>query len=130
MKAQLSRREMIKLSGGIAAGSLLGAAVPLALEPTSSAQAQAPVTLTVYDPTGSIQVTQLNAKRLDTLAGKTICQLSDGMWQDSRTFPVITELLQKQFPTAKIIPFTEFAGCITGGNTVCADVADRIKAKG
>jgi hypothetical protein len=126
-RGEFSRREFIKDAGLIAGGAAIGSVSTLV---TTPAEAADPVSLTVYDPTGSIQVTQLNAPRLDTLAGKTICQLGDGMWQDSRTFPLIAELLQKQFPTAKIIPYTEFATCITGGNTVCADVAERVKAKG
>ena len=67
-----------------------------------------PVTLTIYDPTGAFEVTQLFTKRLDTLAGKTICEVSNDDWEAYRTFPLIRELLQKQFPTAKLIPYTEF----------------------
>jgi hypothetical protein len=62
----------------------------------------------VYDPTGAINVTQLYSKRLDSLDGKTICMISDGMWQADRTFPLIKQLLQKQFPTANLIPFDKF----------------------
>ncbi len=67
-----------------------------------------PVTLEVYDPTGAIEVTQLHAPRLPDLHGKTICEVSNAGWEAHRTFPLIRELLQQQFPTAKIIPFTEF----------------------
>jgi hypothetical protein len=72
------------------------------------AMAAEPVTLKVYDPTGAIQVTQLFTPRLSDLHGKTICEISDDAWEDHRTFPVIRTLLQNQFPTAKIIPYTEF----------------------
>ena len=72
------------------------------------ATAADPVTLKVYDPTGAIEVTQLFAPRLADLNGKTICELSNASWEAYRTFPVIRDLLQKQFPTAKIIPYTEF----------------------
>ena len=65
------------------------------------------VTLKVYNPTGTIETTQLHAPRLDTLAGKTICELSNDRWEYNRIFPVVRELLQKQFPTAKILPYTE-----------------------
>ncbi len=65
------------------------------------------VTLKVYNPTGAIETTQLHAPRLDTLAGKTICELSNGAWEYDRIFPVIREALQKQFPTAKFLPYTE-----------------------
>ena len=78
-------------------------AMPLIEEAT----AQSPVTLKVYDPTGAIEVTQLFARRLDDLNGKTVCEVSDGMWEDQRTFALIGQLLQRQFPTAKIIPYSE-----------------------
>jgi hypothetical protein len=69
----------------------------------------ASTTLEVYDPTGAVEVTQLFAPRLPDLHGKTVCELSNASWEVKRTFPVIRELLQKQFPTIKIIPYTEFA---------------------
>lgn len=70
--------------------------------------AAGPVTLEVYDPSGAIEVTQVHAPRLDTLAGKTICEFSNGSWQATRTFPLIRELLQNQFPDATIVPYSEF----------------------
>jgi hypothetical protein len=72
------------------------------------ATAQSPVTIKVYDPTGAIEVTQLFAARLADLHGKTICEVSGGMWEDQRTFSLIGQILQRQFPTAKIVPYTEF----------------------
>ena len=64
--------------------------------------------LEVYNPAGTTEVANVHAPRLDTLSGKTICELSDGIWEHARTFPVIRELLQKRFPDARIIPYTEF----------------------
>ena len=70
------------------------------------------VTLEVLDPTGASEITQVHAPRLDTLAGKTLCEISqepDGQsWEARRTFPIIRELLKKKFPTLNIIPYTEF----------------------
>jgi len=66
------------------------------------------VTLEVYDPTGALEVAEHHAPRLADLKGKTICELSDRVWEDYRTFPLIRELLQRRFPDAKIIPYTEF----------------------
>lgn len=66
------------------------------------------VSLEVYEPTGAVGVTERHADRLADLSGKTICELSDFMWEDNRTFPPIRELLQKRFPDTKIIPYTEF----------------------
>ena len=67
-----------------------------------------PVTLEVHAPTGAIKVTELFSPRLPNLDGKTICELSNDAWETDRTFPAIRKILQKQFPTAKIIPYTEF----------------------
>ncbi|MBI3930619.1 MAG: hypothetical protein HY325_01200 [Chloroflexi bacterium] len=66
------------------------------------------ISLEVYDPTGAIEADEHHAPRLADLKGKTICELSDRVWEDYRTFPVLRELLQKRFPDAKIIPYTEF----------------------
>ena len=67
----------------------------------------APVTLSLHNPTGGVEVTQLHAARLEDLNGKTICELSNDMWESHRTLPAVGELLKRQFPTAKIIPYTE-----------------------
>ena len=129
MKGQkgLTRREMLKLSGTVAAGSLLVACAPTVTStvtstlvpptvaptavpptvapniapPTSVPASAGPVTLTLYDPTGSYQVTKTFAPRLDTLEGKTICLVGQD-WRAAETWPIVTQLLQKQFPTAKI----------------------------
>lgn len=64
--------------------------------------------LEVYHPTGETQLVQAHAARLDTLAGKTICELSNGEWGSQRIFPALRESLQQRYPDAKLIPFTEF----------------------
>ncbi|MBC8253512.1 MAG: twin-arginine translocation signal domain-containing protein [Ardenticatenia bacterium] len=61
-----------------------------------------PVTLEVLAPTSSIEVTTLFAPRLDTLEGKTICELAME-WQAPRTMPYIREVLKRMYPTAKFI---------------------------
>jgi hypothetical protein len=68
----------------------------------------APVKFTVENPTGSLEVTQVFASRIADLNGKTICEVMNGMWESPRTFPVISELLKKQFPKSKIIDSTQF----------------------
>jgi len=164
MKGQkgLTRREMLKLSAAVGAGSLLvacgptvtstvastGASTPIPptvaptavpptvaptiVSPTSAPVATAaagPVTLELPDPTGALEVTQLFSARLDDLAGKTICEVSNSSWEAARTFPLIRELLQKQFPTAKIIPYTEFT---MGSNQIGNDLelGNKLKAAG
>jgi hypothetical protein len=62
----------------------------------------------VYDPTGMVQTTEDYAPRLPDLNGKTICELSDYIWESKRIFPAIRERLKERFPGAKIIPYTEF----------------------
>lgn len=64
--------------------------------------------LEVLNPSGPIEVTELYARRLADLNGKTICELSNDRWEHQRTFPLIRELLQKRFPKARIVPYTEF----------------------
>ena len=87
-----------------------------------------PVTLEVYNPTGAFEVAELHAPRLDTLAGKTICELSNGSWQAHRAFLLIRELLLQQFPDATIVPYTEFP---TGIGPIDTDeTAKMLKEKG
>lgn len=64
-------------------------------------------TLTVYNPTGSYEVTSTFAPRVSDLNGKTICEVDDGIWQYDKSFPVITQLLQKEYPTAKIVTYDQ-----------------------
>ncbi len=68
----------------------------------------APLTLEVYDPTGAMEVTELHAPRLDTLDGKTICELSNDSWQAHRVLPEVQRLLHEKFPSAKFISHSEF----------------------
>lgn len=65
------------------------------------------IKLKLIHPAGIIENTKLHASRLDTLKGKTICELSNAGWEYNRIFPAVREQLQKMFPTAKIIPYTE-----------------------
>ncbi len=85
------------------------------------------VSLEVYNPTGSIEITQLYAPRLADLNGKTICELNQGGWEGPRTFPHIRELLQKRFPDVKIVPYTEFPGIFTVTHDVLCEL---VKEKG
>ena len=66
------------------------------------------MTFEVYDPTGAIEITEFHASRLDDLNGKTICELSNRLWEDFRIFPRIRELIRQRFPDTKVIPYTEF----------------------
>lgn len=46
--------------------------------------------------------------RLDTLEGKTVCEVWNGDFRGDESFPVIRQLLQKRYPTMKVVPYTEF----------------------
>jgi hypothetical protein len=106
--------------------TVLVPAPTLAAPPPAEA---APVTLTVADPTGALEVTTLHAPRVDDLNGKTICEISTNLtWEAYRTFPVIRGLLQKLYPTAKIIPFTEFPN--GSENIDTPETADAVVAAG
>ena len=48
------------------------------------------------------------APRLTDLRGKTICAVSNHVFQYKITFPALGEVLQKQYPGLKFIPYTEF----------------------
>jgi hypothetical protein len=101
----------------------------------SAVPAAAQVTLTVYNPTGAVEVKQIFAPRLADLNGKTICELSNDGWEASRTFPAIRQLLQRQFPTVKFVPYTEFPhghGSAGGGTYAMDDdrIVDMVKKKG
>ncbi len=103
--SDISRREFLKDASLIAGSAAISSVATFATTPAEAADA---VTLSVYDPTGAINVTQLYAKRLDSLDGKVICEIADDNWQDERTFPAIEELIKKQYPTAKIITWDKF----------------------
>ena len=101
----------------------------LAALPAEKARAADPVTLEVHDPTGGFEITKLHAPRLPDLHGKTICEVSNDTWETQRTFPLIRELLQRQFPTAKIIPYSE----VVATRAQCENldyVAKMVKQKG
>ena len=90
--------------------------------------AEGPVTLKVYDPTGAYQVTQTFAPRLTDLNGKTICEVTDAEWQTERTFPLIRDLLQRQFPTIKIITYDKLPTLLLGSDV--RGLEDAVKAAG
>jgi hypothetical protein len=101
--------------------------VPAPTLASAPAAAAEPMTLTVADPTGGIEVSQLFAPRVSDLNGTTICEVSNGMWESARTFPLITQLLQKQFPTSKIVSYDQFP---TAATAVNQKLIDAVKAAG
>lgn len=65
-------------------------------------------TLTVFDPSGATEITQLHAPRLGNLAGKRVAFLSNDMWQAHRMLPMLRGMLEARFEGIEIIPETEF----------------------
>lgn len=49
-----------------------------------------------------------SAKRLDTLNGKTVCELWNGDFKGDFTFPIFRKLIKERFPDVQVIPYTEF----------------------
>ena len=99
-----------------------------------------PVSLEVFNPSSEIVITAKNAPRFDTLNGKTICEVwhtsrqgNTGGWRGSETFPAIRELLQRQFPGIKIVPYTEFPEATRSAYPYWVstdEVGEVLKAKG
>jgi hypothetical protein len=52
-----------------------------------------------------------NAKRLDSLKGKTIAQLSDYVFRGDEIFPIIEEEISKRFPDTKFVNYQTFGKC-------------------
>lgn len=86
------------------------------------------VTLEMFNPCGALEAPESHAPRLDSLAGKTICELSNDSWEPDRTFEAIRQELQRRFPDARIIPHTEFP---IGNNDIDTDnIVELVKKRG
>ncbi|MBI2910145.1 MAG: hypothetical protein HYX92_21090 [Chloroflexi bacterium] len=101
---------------------------PAARAVKEAPNAAGPVTLELYDPTGAFDVPEVHAPRLDTLGGKTICELSNGVWEADRTFSLMREALRKGFPDVRTIPYTEFP--IGNDEIDIDDISEIVKRKG
>ena len=93
--------------------------------------AAGPVTLETLDPSGAIEVTALHAPRLDTLAGKTICELAMA-WQSWRTYPYFREILQNMYPTATFVGWEDLPrlGGLDEKGTQIGPVLEAVQAAG
>jgi hypothetical protein len=66
------------------------------------------IKMQVASPLGELAVkTASIAPRLDTLEGKTICELSSNMYNAEISFPILREMLRKRYPGIRMISFTE-----------------------
>ncbi|HUP95072.1 MAG TPA: hypothetical protein VM164_09185 [Burkholderiales bacterium] len=86
------------------------------------------VTLEFHDPSGTLEVTQPFAPRLDTLAGKRIGFVSNEQWQAYRMLPQLKSLLEQDFPGIEVLPIDAFPQ----GNTLIGteETARRVKESG
>jgi hypothetical protein len=119
--------------------TITGQAQTLTTTATTTAPAKtitttAEKTYDVVSPLGNRVVTMITmAPRLDTLAGKTICIHGSPDFNAPTTATVIQQVLQQQFPTAKVIPYTEMPGwdvyAISAGSQVAA-FTQALKDKG
>ena len=48
------------------------------------------------------------ARRLESLEGKTVCELWDGLFRGEEIFPILAKGLSERYPGVKVIPWTEF----------------------
>lgn len=66
-------------------------------------------TFHVVSPEGLEAVKQsAAAPRLDSLEGKTIGELWNGVFKGDVTFPMIRAMLKEKYPGITIVPYTEF----------------------
>jgi len=102
MQHKFQRRQMLKMTGVAAAGSMLTGSDPVTARAAAGAESPR---YSVVRPTGDVvypMITQ--APRLDTLEGKTICMTSNQGFKSHVTFPVIENLLRQKYPNLNIIP--------------------------
>jgi hypothetical protein len=86
---------------------------------TLMAQPQRPTepVYNVISPIGETTVKLIDmAPRLDTLAGKTVCMVSNSAFKVNITMPAIAKALQAKYPTLKIVPYTEMATAYSGAD--------------
>ncbi|MGE5523378.1 MAG: hypothetical protein ACM3SS_06665 [Rhodospirillaceae bacterium] len=66
------------------------------------------VTLEFHDPSGTLEITQPFAPRLDTLEGKRIGFVSNEQWQAYRMLPMLKSMLEADFKNIEVLPIDAF----------------------
>lgn len=61
----------------------------------------------VFDPSGEVRPAGHAPPRLSTLEGKTVCVLSNGIWEAERVLSLFEEMLQQRVPGVKIVHASE-----------------------
>lgn len=67
------------------------------------------------------------APRLDTLNGKTVCEIWNGGFKADVMFPIIEQMLRERYPAVRMIPFTEFP-TVTIASLGSANKAETLEA--
>jgi len=92
--------------------------------------------LEIISPVGMESVAKSAlAPRLDTIAGKTICETYNESFKGEYMFPVYRELFKQKYPGVKIIPYTEFPisywkGTPTYQRQMASEIARLAKERG
>ena len=74
-----------------------------------------------------VKITSLG-KRLDTLKGKTLCEMWDWIFRGDEIFPEIEKELSKRYPGIKFISYEEMGNIHGGGEAkVLAALPDKLK---
>ncbi len=65
--------------------------------------------LKVVNPVGKPVVKEISSTPpLNTLNGKTVCEVWNGSFEGHISFPIIREMLRKRYPNVKVIPYDQF----------------------
>ena len=73
----------------------------------------------VVSPTSELTTTLVPlAPRLESLNGRTICELSSNSYNTHISFPIIRQLLKKRYPDIKIVPYTEINDSLPGSTVM------------
>ena len=62
------------------------------------------VALEFHDPSGTLEVTQPFAARLETLEGKRIGIVTNDQWQAYRMMPQLKSMLEEDFQKIEVLP--------------------------
>ena len=102
----------IEMEKGFFKGSLLALAIlfGLSIMPAfmDEAMAEGPLYKVLW-PRGQkvVKITPL-AKRLNTLEGKTVCELWDWLFRGDEIFPMVEKMLAERYPGIKFVSYKEF----------------------
>ncbi len=83
----------------------------------------------VLSPLGEQKIEMVTmAPRLDSLAGKTICEVINGTFKSDVVVPLLGELLKKKYPDVKVVLHTEMPQSFVLGRASKAEVEALITA--